>query len=226
MSKKILALLMTLGLVGGALAAPAVAKKKKTRKPVAVATALFMDGEGTYGEQEQANQPPAKTGTYLKLTPAAGTAEKSISIPSYGVGPNNNCAGNSLFPVFTGAVTGTVTGDVKVTFEAQATPSAKAEVRIWPDIAAQTCNADYIEPAGKVVVDLPSSKGPVTATIPGVNFAATQQVMIQVTGVAGSVGPPPSPTAPFYARMYYGTDAAKVEFSCVPTVGSASCLRP
>jgi hypothetical protein len=217
-------LLLTLGLVGGALAAPALAKKKKPKKVAPVATTMFMDGAGTYGEQEQANQPPAKTGTYLQLAAVAGTAEKSIGIPSYGVGPNNNCAGNSLFPVFAGKVTGTITGDVKVTFEAMASPSAKAEIRIWPDVASQLCNADYIEPAGKVVVDLPSSRGPVTATIPGVNFPATQQVMIQITGVAGSVGPPPSPTAPFYGRMYYGTDKAKVEFSCLPASGAASCL--
>ena len=215
-------------LVVGALGMPAQAKKKKPKPPAgpaAVPTVLYMDGTTQMGEQETANVPVVRPASYLKLTAAAGSAEKSHGVPSYSLGPNNNCSGNYLFPVFVGPTAGTIKGDVKVTFVAESTPGGKVEVRIWPDQSGQLCNADYVEPAGKVVVDLPTSKGPVEAVIPGVDITAVGTIMIQITGVAGAVGPPPTPTIPpFYGRVYYGNDASKVEFSCTPAAGAATCV--
>lgn len=226
--KRIVVLGLVTAVAVGALGVPAEAKKKKPKPtppaPVAVPTTMYMDGTTQAGEQETANAAPARPGTYLTLGKEAGSGEKSHGIPSYSVGPNNRCAGNSLFPVFVGPATGTIRGDVKVTFEAASTPGGKAEVRIWPDLAAQACNDTYPEPAGSVVVDLPTGRGAVEATIPGVDFAAAQGIMIQITGVAGTANPPAPTIPPFYARAYYGTDASKVEFQCIPAGGASSCL--
>lgn len=206
--KKLLGITLVLALAMGALAlSPAQAKKKKKAKPVA--TTMFMEGESTFGEEDQLGN-----GTFLKLVTAEGSGEKSMMIPNYAGGPNTQCAGNSLVPVFVGNVTGTVTGDMKVTFNAFSQGGA-VEVRVWPDMSAQACNEAYIEPAGAVTVDLPAGEGTVEAVIPGLNFKAASVIMIQITPVIGA--------PPYYARAFYGTADSKVEFSCIPTSGAAAC---
>ncbi len=222
MQRKLIVLMLIAGLMAINFAAPVEAKKKKKKKKAKpVATTLFLEGESNFGEQEMTNVPVARPGTYLKLQAKEGSGEKSMGIPSYSVGPNNKCAGNSLFPVFVGELSGTIKGDLKVSFGAQSTPGGKVDVRVWPDLAAQACNDEYPEPAGSVVVDLPTSKGIVEAVIEGVDFEASSELMIQLTGVAGSSGAPSVP--PFYGRAYYGTKDAKVEFNCLPASGS-SCI--
>ncbi len=237
MQKKLIVLGILIGLLAGALAAPAMAgkKKKKPKTPPAAAqpvpTTMFLEGTNRFGEQDAGPLinpgSPVPPGQYLKLTKEAGTGEKSMGIPSYSVGPNNRCAGNSLFPVFVGNVTGTVKGDIKVTFEAVGTPGSKAEVRVWPDLpatpSAPICNDAYVEPAGAVVVNIPSSRGAVEAVIPGMDFPATSTILIQLTGVAGSIAGGPT-VPPFYARAFYGLETTKVEFPCLPAAGAASCL--
>jgi hypothetical protein len=191
-----------------ALMLPAQAKKKKKPKPVA--SVLFMEGISNFGEEDQ-----VANSTYLKLQPEEGSGEKSVGIPNYVGGPNSQCAGNSLVPVFIGSVTGKIVGDMKVTFNAVA-PGGQVEVRVWPDVAAQACNEQYPAPAGAVTVDLPSGEGTVEATIEGLNFSATSLMMVQITPVLA----PPA----YYARAFYGDANSKVEFSCIPAAGAKSCL--
>lgn len=223
MSKRILVFCLVLGMLAGALAVPAQAKKKKKKAapPAPIATVLYLEGENSLGEQD-GGVPVAAPGTYLQLVKEPGSGEKSMGIPSYMAGPNNNCGGNSLFPNFLGELSGTITGDVKVSFEAIGSPGSSVEVRIWPDLFAQACNESYIEPAGKVTVTLPSARGLVEAVIPGVNFDAVSGILIQLTGVAGSTAAPSVP--PFYGRAYYGLETTKVEFLCMPASGAASCI--
>ena len=214
-------------------AVPAVAKKKKPKPkppveaPAPVPTVMYLDGESDLGE-EDGGIPVAAPGDYLKLTKEAGTGEKSVTVASYSVGPNNSCAGNNLFPVFVGDLKGTVTGDLKVTFEAVGTPGGKVEVRVWPDLGttpeAPACNDANVPPAGSVVVDIPTSRGAVEAVIPGLSFPAVSTLTIQLTAVAGTANPPNPTFPPWYARAYYGLDTTKVEFPCLPEAGSASCL--
>lgn len=203
--KKSFVTLLVLGLIASLAIAPAQAKKKKA-KPVA--TTLYLDGTSTFGEEDQ-----IANGTYLKLAAAPGSGEKSMGITNYTGGPNDACAGNSLMPVFVGTVAGHIVGDMKVTFDAMSTPASQVEIRVWPDLSSQACNESYIEPAGAVVVDIPAGQGTVEATIEGLDFEASTGMMIQVTPVI--LG------APSMGRMFYGTDASKVEFLCTPTSGAA-----
>ena len=223
MTRKLVVLTVLCVLIGCA-AVPAVAakKKKKPRPPAPVTHTLYLEGTTDLGEQEETTVPlGVRPGVWLQLTKEPGTGEKSHGIPSYSVGPNNQCAGNRYFPVFVGPLTGRVVGDIKVTFEAISTPNGVAEIRIWRDINEQLCNEMYLDPVGKVTVDLPTSQGPIEAVIPGVDFEAAGTWMIQITGVAGA---PTAPTVPpFYARAYYGTEASAVEFSCIPASGT-SCV--
>jgi hypothetical protein len=210
---KTITVALVVGLLAGMMAMPAAeAKKKKKKKkaPQPVATTLFMDGETQFGEEDQ-----IANGTYLKLNVAEGSGSKSMGIPNYVGGPNPNCAGNSLMPVFLGSVAGQVVGDMKVTFPAIATPGGMVEVRVWPDVGAQACNEAYIEPAGSVQVALPAGSGTVEATIEGLDFEAQALMMIQITPV---LAPPAS-----YGRALYGTADSKVEFSCIPAAKATAC---
>lgn len=219
-SKRMIAVALSLGLVAGALAMPAeAAKKKKKKAPQPVPTVLFLDGESSWGEEDQ-----RVNGTYLKLTAEAGSGEKSAGLPSYSVGPNNSCAGNSFFPVFVGEFSGTITGDLKISFGVQSTPSGKVDVRVWPDLAAQACNEEYPEPAASVEVDLPTGKEIVEAVIEDVQIEASAGLMIQLTAVAGKPNPPDPTIPPFYGRAYYGTEETKVEFECLPPEGATTCV--
>lgn len=207
MKNKLIVLGIVVGLVAGSLAMPAAAKKKKKKKaPKPVATTLYLDGTATMGEEDQTG-----TGTFLKLTPAAGSGSKTMGLINYGAGPNPNCAGNSLVPVFVGPMTGRVVGDMTVTFDAMAT-GGSVEIRVWPDIGAQACNDAYPPPAGAVTVALPSGSGTVEAVIEGLDFEASSIMMVQIT-----------PISPGYGRATYGTDASKVDFECIPTSGD-SCI--
>lgn len=183
------------------LVLPAEAKKKA--KPVA--STLYLEGTSTFGEEDQTG-----TGAYLKLQNAEGSGEKSMGVFNAVASPNTKCAGNSLMPVFIGSVSGQITGDMKVSFNAMGTPG-KVEVRVWPDVAAQACNEAYIEPAAAVIVDLPAGEGLVEAVLEGVNLAPRSVMMVQITPV---VGPPGG-----YNRVFYGTPDSKIEFSCIPASG-------
>lgn len=204
--KKIISIALAMGLVGGALALPAEAKKKA--KPVA--TTFFMEGTSSFGEEDQ-----EANGTYLKLQAAEGSGAKTMGLFNLVASPNTNCGGNSLMPVFVGPLSGRVVGDMKVTFSVSSTPANKVEVRVWPDLGAQACNEAYLEPAGSVTVDLPAGAGTVEATIEGLNFTAQSIMMIQITPVLAA--------PPGYARVSYGTADSKVEFTCIPASGS-SCI--
>ena len=205
--KRLIAATLALGLLGGALAVPAMAKKKKV-KPVA--TTLYLEGTSDFGEQDQTG-----TGSFLELSPTEGTGEKSMGLINAVATPNPKCGGNSTMPVFVGPMSGRVVGDLKISFSALATAAAKTEIRVWPDLAAQACNDAFIEPAGAVVVDLPAGEGTVEATIEGLDFTAQGVMMIQFTNVLGA--------PPTYARIFYGTADTKIEFTCTPLSGT-SCI--
>ena len=210
MPRKLVIMAVLTALVASMAAVPAEAAKKKKKKAKPVATTLFLDGTSNFGEEDQLGN-----GTYLKLQAEEGSGEKSMMIPNYVGGPNTNCAGNSLMPVFIGQTAGTVVGEMKVTFAAAAPPAQKVEVRVWPDLAAQACNEAYVPPAGSVIVDLPAGEGTVEATIENLNFTAIGGLMIQITPVLAA--------PPGYSRAFYGTADTKIEFSCIPASGS-SCI--
>jgi hypothetical protein len=137
-----------------------------------------------------------------------------MQVINYVGGPNTACAGNSLFPVFLGSLSGRVTGDVKVSFDAISTAGA-VDIRVWPDVSAQACAPSYIEPSRSKVVALPTGEGRIEAVLSGADFAAGQRLMIQITPVTAT---------PFLGRIFYGTADAKVEFDCIPNRGEADCV--
>mgnify|MGYP006172398107 CR=1 FL=1 len=50
---------------------------------------------------------------------------------------------------------GKIVGDIKLTFTSASAPQS-IDVRVWPDLFAQACNADYRKPAADVTVEVPA----------------------------------------------------------------------
>jgi hypothetical protein len=146
-------------LVVASLAADAGAKKRA--RPVN--TKLYLHGTRPADEMDYG----ALADAYPTMDPKkpAGGAPKSKQITNYVAGPNDQCAGNNLFPVWIGEVKGTIGGKMKLTFTAVSTPG-KVDVRVWPDVASLLCTSDlaetdaYPKPAAELTVDLPPGEAP------------------------------------------------------------------
>lgn len=203
------------------LLAPASAGKKPVK------TTFYLHGSQAIGETESFS---LVADAYLPMSPEepAAAEPRSKFITNYVAGPNANCAGNNLFPVWTGAMSGRIKGDMKFTFSTVGTPGP-VEVRVWPDIMSSLCDSpatgtmDYVDPAGSVVVDLPPGAGTVEALIKDVDFKVAQHLLIQVSPIEAVDLPDPAGSllSPFMARILYDTPdfASALEFSCVPAKG-------
>lgn len=211
--RKFVALSVVAGLCIVGAAGPAQAKKAKP-----VVTTLFLHGSSPLGEVD--SNPVNSEFQLMDTTEPQGTQSKSKQITNLFVTPNVVCAGNQLFPVWVGNVKGKIVGDMKLTFSAIGTPGTVL-VRVWPDIGALMCNADYVEAAGEVEVDLPAGQGTVEAVIPKVNFTAKSSLMVQVSPFILVDTPDPTPfnvLGPFVSRVLYDSTTApsSLEFTCIP----------
>lgn len=214
--KKALAVILALGLVAGALAMPATAKKKKKAAPVE--TTLYMHGTEQAGELEAAN---AGSGTFMAMDstkPAAG-APKSMNVTNYVVGPNTACSGNNLVPTWRGPVAGTVKGDVKLRLHTVAGPAAVIQADLFPD-GTGGCDSDlgstgFVPPVATVQAEVAPGPGVTEITFPNVNFKAVGSVVVMLS--AGTVGNPEQ------VRVLYddATYDSSMTFSCTPTSGTA-----
>lgn len=224
--KKAMVCVLAGGLLAGSLAVPALAKKKA--KPVL--TTLYMHGTEVVGEAESSPQ-VADQPLKMDTTEPTGTEPKSHGILNGIVTPNTKCAGNNLFAVFVGDVSGRIVGDLKVTLHAISTPG-KVDVRVWPDVFGLMCTSnlsgstDYPEPAAEATLDLPAGHGTIEAVFEDVNFTASSSLMIQVSPDAEEVGTPAGEEnymLPFFARVLYDTAefASSVEFTCIPATGKS-----
>lgn len=221
--KKLIAAL-AVGVLMAAVAAPAIAAKKKA-KPVT--TTLYLHGPTRVGENDSM---AIVNDVFLPMDKNEPTeaAPASRFIVNGVATPNETCAGNNLFPVWTGELSGRVSGDVKLTFSHVGTPGSVV-VRIWPDVGSLLCNsslsgsADYPEPAGEVTVALPPGTGTVEAVMKGVKFSAVGSLMVQISpGVAAEL---PEPVGglfgPFVSRVLYDSPdfPSALEFKCIPSSG-------
>lgn len=208
--RKALIVLLVMGVAAAAFQAPGLAKKRK--KPVA--TTLYFHGVSPLGEQDSVTGLTDLT-TFMTMDTSEPTESQSKS-KSLGWS-NTNCAGNRLFVTWVGNVSGKVVGDMKVTFTTTSIPQ-EVDIRVWPDVSEQLCDAKYPTPAAQVTVALPAGQGVVEAVIPKVNFTAEAKLMIQISPT------PVGTDTPGPGRVFYDStaDPSRVEFTCLPRSG-ASC---
>ena len=218
--KRSVGVVLMLCLVMGALVVtPAEAKKKKKAK---VPVTLFFHGREPVGELELED---GISGLYRSMDTKEPTepAPKSMGLVAVGAAgngtPNPQCAGNPLFPVWQGDVSGTIVGDVKVSLDAASLPVTKIDVRLWGIVPPfGSCDSQgveaYVPPAAEVRVDAPPGAGTIEAVFKGVRFKADGKLMIQFTPVLDGA------TA---TRVLYDSTAttSQIEFTCIPTSGTS-----
>jgi hypothetical protein len=204
-------------MVAVSVAAGLVTATAAPAKPKPVTVTHFLHGTQQYGEAENF----AGTGAFpvMNSTPPTGTSARSSGITNYVGGPNTNCAGNSLFPVWVGAVDGAPTGDAKVQLFLQTAGSGSFEVRLFADVDAQQCNEAYPGDIGSETVAFTSGQDKATVVIKNINrkHKPLHSLMLQVTPVVGA--------PPYFARVQYDATTANssITFSCLPKPGKKSC---
>lgn len=199
-------------------AATATAAPKVKAKPKPVPVTLFLHGTQSFGEADNT----IVTGEFptMDLTAPTGTQARSRGVTNYGAGPNTKCAGNSLFPVWVGALAGTPTGDVTVDLFLQSAGSGTFEVRLFADIAEQACNDAYVEPIGSATFAIANGAQTAKIVLKGVNKKAKP-----VTSLMLQVSPATVPAAPFITRIQYDSVAmnSRITMSCLPNIGKKAC---
>lgn len=216
--RKTITTVLALGLVVGALLAPAAEAKKK-KKPVA--TTLYLHAT------EQADEVNAFTGDAFNImdsTAPTATSPSSMFVTNYVVGPNTACSGNQLVPTWQGNLAGTVKGNLTVKLHTVATPAAQLNIELFAD-GTGGCNSDlgstgYVPPVSAQVVDVPAGQGTVEAKFSGLNFKTVGNLTVMVTMAPGVSGVLADPVQ--VRLLYDSTDyPAAVTFGCLPAKGKS-----
>ncbi|MGH2735818.1 MAG: hypothetical protein ACRDKZ_09580 [Actinomycetota bacterium] len=213
----VLATLLAFGLFAASVEAK---PHKKKAKPVG--TTLYMHGNELVGEVES---PPADM-VFLPMDAKkpTGSEPKSKQMLNYVRGPNTSCAGNTLFPVWSGDLSGTVKGDLEVSLGAVTTPTT-VEVLVWPDVSTLLCDSstpgaesdDFPKPAAVATIDL--LPGMNEAVVKNVKFKAVRSVMVQVTPQFTD----PGLIVPSFTRILYDSTEfpTSISFKCIPAKGKS-----
>lgn len=159
---------------------------------------------------------------------------ESRQLTNYAQGPNARCAGNGLWPVWTGYFgRGVVVGEATLAFDVVASTPGPVTVDVFTDVTGQACNEAYPEPAASTTVTLPVGIGRVEAVLDldGVTAGAFLMIQLRPGDSANPLpNPVPNPGAPIWpaavapldptaqARVLYdGTDYdATLTFTCQP----------
>lgn len=202
--------IVLVSLIGGAMTASAAPAKVKPVKMT-----QFLHGTQDIGEVQ------ARTDGYGVMDAKAptGSTAKTWGVANYVGGPNTECAGNSLFPVWIGAVSGAPVGDAVVELFLDTKGSGSLEIRLYADVDAQACNADHPVPIGSQIVSVQSGTGKVAITLKNINKKAKplSSMMLQVTPVLSA--------PPYSSRVQYDstTTPSRITFTCLPKAGKKTC---
>ncbi|MCA1823532.1 MAG: hypothetical protein LC640_04570, partial [Frankia sp.] len=100
------------------------------------------------------------------------------------------------------------------------------DVRLFRDVDAQACNADYPDPIGEASVAVPTGQASkVTVAIPGINKKAKAAKFVLMLQISPSLGTGGLIVPPHVTRIRYDSTAANssLTFSCIPNAGAKAC---
>jgi hypothetical protein len=182
--------------------------------PKPIPMTFFLHGTQPLGEIDP---DPVVGGSYkaMDTTAPSGAQSKSQQVLNYVGGPNTECAGNALFPLWVGTLGGEVSGPMTISLSTLSMGGA-VEIRVFADIEAQACNEEFPKVAGSVTATAPAGQGKLEATIPNVKLKAKSSFMIQLS----PVGLTPDQTRVFYDST---ADPSSITFSCTPKDGKTAC---
>ena len=206
--KKILVAALAVGLVAGSLAAPSFAGKKKKTK--AVTQTLYFHGNQPAGEAEINETWLDGILHKMDTTEPSGTM-KSQFVTNYVGGPNTNCSGNGLLPVWKGDLVGNVSGDLKIELHTLASPGSTLVASLYPD-ASGGCNESAQPFAAQETVDVAPGQSVTEIVFKKVKFQSFGSLAIQFHM---------APTTAGQVRILYDSadTPSSVTLTCTPTSG-------
>ncbi|MFN2526668.1 MAG: hypothetical protein ABR505_10495 [Actinomycetota bacterium] len=214
--RKLICIVAGLALVVGAVATPAAAKKGK-KKPKPIAVTYYLHGTQPLGEFET---PDGWLNDFYRPMdaeePGSGQA-KSVNVLNGGVTPNPECSGNGLLPVWVGALTGTVVGEMKLTLNTLSLPDSRLTAVIYPDPSGG-CGDEASQAAAQAVIVPTAGEGTTEVIFEDVEFEVVGRFIVQLHINGG----PSDPQAGQVRVFYDSADAAsQLTFNCIPAAGSS-----
>ena len=176
--KRFVLALTALALIAAPLAAPGAAKAKKTT--------FYLHGTLPVGEAELPTTWLEDAWMTMDSTKPSGPP-KSMFITNYVGGPNTDCSGNGLLPVWRGQVAGTIKGTATLSLHTMATPGATVVASLYPDPNGG-CNETAMPPAATTEVAVAPGHAETVFKFDKVNFKAGSSMIVQLH----VVGPSPA----------------------------------
>lgn len=177
--KKLFGLALVSGLLFASLGGPATAAKKST--------SYFLHGRGPVAEA-YINE-TSLDDNYMTMDTTEPTASQptSMFVTNYLRGPNTDCDGNGLLPVWKGDYAGKFKGTVTVTLHTIATPATPLVVSLYAD-ATGTCSSggtvseptEAPKPVATATVTPPSGPGVTEVVFKNVKFKALSNALLQL----------------------------------------------
>ena len=181
--KKILGLMLITGLLVSSLGTAAVAGK------TAAPSTYFLHGRGPVAEA-YINETWVDS-LYMEMDTEEPTAAEpsSMFVTNYMRGPNTDCDGNGLLPVWKGDFVGKHKGNVTVTLHTVATPATELVISLYAD-ATGTCSSagtpgvseptEAPKPVAQETVAVTPGPGVTEVTFKNVKFKALSNALLQL----------------------------------------------
>lgn len=177
--RKLLIALSSAALVVSTAAAPAVAAKK--------ATTLYLHGRGPATEAYINETWIDSNWMSMDTTEPSNPYPSSMNVTNYVTGPNTDCNGNGLLPVWKGNYVANFKGTVKVTLNTVATPNAQMTVSLYPDPTGQctsnlpTGASEAPPPAATSLVDVAPGQAETVVEFKNIKFKAVGSLALQLS---------------------------------------------
>lgn len=176
--RKFVLLLAALTVLVGALAAPAVAGKKTTT--------LYLHGKGPVQEAYITESWIDSIWMTMDGEEPTDSEFSSMFVTNYFRGPNTDCDGNGLLPVWKGNFSGKFKGDAKVTLHTVASPASTVVASLYADPTG-TCSSntpglesEAPKPVGQVEVDVAPGQNTTEITFKKLKFKAVASIALQL----------------------------------------------
>lgn len=186
------------GLIAGAVAAPATAGKKKGKSAV---TTFYLHGRGPVAESYINETWLDSNWMTMDTTEPTNGEPSSMFVTNYFRGPNTDCDGNGLLPVWRGDYSGTFKGEAKVTLHTVATPAVQMRVSLYADPTG-TCTSNLPtgaseapKPVATELVDVAPGHATTEVVFKKLKFKAAAGLLLQLSI--------PTQTTPGQVRVFF-----------------------
>lgn len=181
--RKLILSIAAMAVVASALGAPALAAKKQT-------TTLYLHGKGPVQEAYLNEMSVDKAWMTMDGTEPTKADPSSMNVTNYVGGPNTDCDGNGLLPVWKGDFAAKFKGDAKVTLHTVAGPATTMIASLYADPTG-TCTSSLApgeapKPVGQVEVEVAPGPAATEIVFKKLNFKAFGSLGLQLHIPTGS----------------------------------------